>query len=104
MKYLWIWSILLRMLFGNFVYYIMCVGTRLRDDLARVVRPAMLRNFVFQPASFELRLSMRNWNSLEEMHLFVMGNPRYLHILFALLMFIFFSIKFFKSWEQFFEK
>lgn len=50
----------------------------LRENLTRMVLPAMLRNLVFHLESLVLRLSIINWKSLLQGFLEKMEKPRYL--------------------------
>lgn len=99
MKFLYIWSILSVMCFGRSVNCIEWVGMMLRHDFARVVLPAMFRNFVFHPASFELRLSMMNWKFLFVARPYIIGRPRYLPKMFPLFILRFFVIDSFRLLE-----
>lgn len=78
MKFLWILSIWLLTWAGSLIYCITWLGMRPRDNLARVVLPAMFMKWVFQPASLVCILSMMNWKSLLVGLLWNIGNFRYL--------------------------
>jgi len=78
MKLRWIWSIFLVILQGSLVTCIRCVERLFKQAFAKVVLPAIIKSFVFHPASLDFMLSNMDWKSVLDVLFCVIGNPKYL--------------------------
>lgn len=95
---------MLLLLAGSLMYCMTCEGMLPRVSYERTVLLVRFRNFVFQPASLFLILSMMNWNSLFVALFWKIGKHRcFLNVLEALIPSV--LEKFFiGNAEQFLEK
>lgn len=103
-KLRWYCSILCMMVVGMWMYCMTWLSKLLKVDLIRVVRPTIVRKFVFHPASLDLKLSNKNWKSLFFGRDWKIGNPKYFSKDVSSLIWKESITKFRASVGQFFEK